>query len=128
FEAIAREFGEAKLVATVLLYTFGELRREGFDVDGIPVDHLRELFSLLKAGRFAKEAVPEIVREMAWTRSRASEASGTLGVRRMSRQDLESIVDATLRVSEDLISSRGNAAENALMGQRRERGEGGARR
>src|SRR5207244_10657866 len=79
FEAIAREFGEAKLVATVLLYTFGELRREGFDVDAIPVDHLRELFSLLKAGRFAKEAVPEIVREMARTRSRASEARGRRG-------------------------------------------------
>src|SRR5437899_5978952 len=58
FEMIAHEFGEAKLVASVLLYTFGELRREGFDVDEIPLDHLRELFSLLKAGRFAKEAVP----------------------------------------------------------------------
>src|SRR2546428_104204 len=126
FEAIAREFGEAKLVATVLLYTFGELRREGFDVDGIPVDHLRELFSLLKAGRFAKEAVPEIVREMARTRSRASEATGTLGVTRMSRQDLESIVDEALRVSEDLISSRGNAAEKALMGQVMERVRGRA--
>ena len=116
FEVIAREFGEAKLVATVLLYTFGELRREGFDVDGIPVDHLRELFSLLKAGRFAKEAVPEIVREMARAHSRASEAMAALGVKRMSRQDLESIVDEALRASEDLIVSRGNAAEKAVMG------------
>ena len=124
FGAIAREFGEAKLVATVLLYTFGELRREGFDVDGIPVDHLRELFSLLKAGRFAKEAVPEIVREMARTHSRASEAMGTLGVTRMSRQDLESIVDEALRASGELISSRGNAAEKALMGQVMERVRG----
>jgi len=126
FGAIAREFGEAKLVATVLLYTFGELRREGFDVDGIPVDHLRELFSLLKAGRFAKEAVPEIVREMARTHSRASEAMGTLGVTRMSRQDLESIVDEALRASGELISSRGNAAEKALMGQVMERVRGRA--
>lgn len=126
FEVIAREFGEAKLVATVLLYTFAELRREGLDVDGIPVDNLRELFSLLKAGRFAKEAVPEIVREMARTHSRASEAMGTIGVTRMSRQDLESIVDEALRSSEDLISSRGNAAEKALMGQVMERVRGRA--
>jgi len=126
FEAIAREFGEAKLVATVLLYTFGELRREGFDVDGIPVDHLRELFSLLKAGGFAKEAVPEIVREMARTHARASEAMGALGVTRMSRQDLETIVDEALRASEDLIESRGNAAEKALMGQVMERVRGRA--
>src|SRR5256885_1153449 len=65
FGMIAHEFGEAKLVASVLLYTFGELRREGFDVDGIPVDHLRELFSLMKAGRFAKEALPGLLREVA---------------------------------------------------------------
>ena len=126
FEAIAREFGEAKQVATVLLYTFGELRREGFDVDGIPVDHLRELFALLKAERFAKEAVPEIVREMARTHARASEAMGTLGVTRMSRPDLESIVDEALRASEDLIASRGTAAEKAVMGQVMDRVRGRA--
>ena len=117
FEMIAHEFGEAKLVASVLLYTFGELRREGLDVDGIPVDHLRELFSLLKAGRFAKEALPELVREMARTRSRASEAIAVLGVTQLSRRDLESIVDEVLRASQDLIASRGDAAEKALMGQ-----------
>src|SRR5437899_4299957 len=70
FETIAREFGEPTLVASVLLYSFGELRREGLDVDGIPLDHLRELFSLLKAGRFAKEALPGLVREMAGPRAR----------------------------------------------------------
>ena len=117
FEMIAHEFGEAKLVASVLLYTFGELRREGFDVDGIPVDHLRELFSLMKAGRFAKEALPGLVREMARARSRASEAIAVLGVTQLSRQDLESIVDEVLRASQDLIASRGEAAEKALMGE-----------
>src|SRR5207247_10827750 len=74
FELIAREFGEAKLVATVLLYTFPELRREAIDVDAIPIDHIRELFSLLKAGRFAKEAVPDILREMGRRELGASEA------------------------------------------------------
>ena len=126
FEGIAREFGEAKIVASVLLYTFGELRREGLDVDGIPIDHLRELFSLLKAGRFAKEAVPEIAREMARTHARASEAMGVLGVTRMTRQELESIVDQVLRTSQDLISSRGDAAEKALMGQVMDRVRGRA--
>src|SRR5439155_13492768 len=94
--------------------------------DEIPLDHLRELFSLLKAGRFAKEATPELVREMARTRSRASEALAVLGVTRMSREDLESIVDEVLRASHDLISARGDAAEKALMGQVMERVRGRA--
>jgi len=126
FETIAREFGEATLVASVLLYSFGELRREGLDVDGIPLDHLRELFSLLKAGRFAKEALPGLVREMAGTRARASEALATLGVVQLSRGDLQSIVDQVIRDSENLISTRGDAAEKALMGRVMERVRGRA--
>jgi len=54
---------------------------------------------------------------MARTRSRASEAIAVLGVTQLSRRDLESIVDEVLRASQDLIASRGDAAEKALMGQ-----------
>src|SRR5216117_3026110 len=126
FEVIAREFGEPKLVATVLLYNFGELRRESLEVDEIPVDHLRELFSLLKAGRFAKEAVPDILREMARRRIRASEAIAALGVKGMSRQELETIVDAVLAESEEMIETRGEAAEKTLMGRVMERVRGRA--
>src|SRR2546425_1190109 len=50
-------------------------------------------------------------------RSRGSEAIAVLGVTQLSRRDLESIVDEVLRASQDLIASRGDAAEKALMGQ-----------
>lgn len=126
FEMIAREFGEARLVATVLLYNFGELRREALNVDGIPVDHLRELFSLLKAGRFAKEAVPDILREMARRGVRASEALSSLGVKGLSRAELEAIVDSVLEESAELIETRGGASEKALMGRVMERVRGRA--
>src|SRR5207245_11693551 len=91
-----------------------------------PVDATRAGWHLMQAGPFAKEAVPGVVRKTAGTRSRASEATRTLGVTRMSLQVLESIVDEALRVSQDLISSRGNAAEKALMGQVMERVRGRA--
>jgi glutamyl-tRNA(Gln) amidotransferase subunit E len=126
FEAIAKEFGEAKLVASVLLYTFSELRREGLDVDGIPEDHLRELFSLLKAGRFAKEVIPDLLRLMAKNGVRASEALRTLGVQGLSRGDVERIVDEILDASGDLLASRGEAAEKGLMGRVMERVRGRA--
>ena len=126
FELIAREFGEPRLVATVLLYNFSELRRESLDVDGIPVDRLRELFSLLKAGQFAKEAVPDVLREMARRGVRASEALSSLGVKGMSAEELESIVDAVLEESEDMIQARGEQAEKALMGRVMERVRGRA--
>ena len=126
FELIAKEFGEATLVATVLLYHYSELRREGLDVDGIPEDHLRELFSLLKAGRFAKEAIPDLLRDMAKSGNRASDALKKTGVQGLDRTEVERIVDEVLDASADLIRSRGAAAEKGIMGRAMERLRGRA--
>lgn len=126
FELIAREFREPKLAATVLLYHYPELRREGLAVDDIPTDHLRELFSLLKAGRFAKEAVPDLLREMARRNVRASEALKALGVTQLGREELDRIVDEVLDASRDLMESRGADAENAIMGRVMEKVRGRA--
>jgi glutamyl-tRNA(Gln) amidotransferase subunit E len=126
FELIALEFGESTLVATVLLYHYSELRREGLDVDGIPEDHLRELFSLLKAGRFAKEAIPDLLRQMAVTRGRASDALRTVGVVGLSRAEVERIVGEMLDASTDLLRSRGEGAEKGIMGRVMEKVRGRA--
>ncbi len=126
FELIAKEFGEATLVATVLLYHYSELRREGLDVEGIAEDHLRELFSLLKAGRFAKEAMPDLLRQMARTRGRASDALKAVGVQGFSREEVEKVVDEVLDASADLIHSRGEAAEKGIMGRAMEKLRGRA--
>jgi glutamyl-tRNA(Gln) amidotransferase subunit E len=90
------------------------------------VDHLRELFSLLKAGRFAKEAMPDLLREMARRGLRASEATAALGVRELGREELERIVDEILDASADLVKSRGAAAEKAVMGRVMEKVRGRA--
>ncbi len=126
FEIVAKEFREAKTAATALTYTSAELRREGLDVDAIPEDHWRELFSLLKAGRFAKEAIPDLLRGMARHGSRASEVQESLGVRGVERRDIERVVDEVLAASEDLIRARGEAAEKGLMGRAMERLRGRA--
>jgi len=126
FELIAKEFGEGRAAATALTYTATEIRREGLDVDGIPEEHWRELFSLLRAGRFAKEAIPDVVRDMARRRVRASEAAAGLGVRGISREELRGIVDEVVLASEALIRERGNAAEKAIMGRVMERVRGQA--
>ena len=126
FELIAKEFGEPTLVATVLLYHYAELRREGLAVDAIPEDHLRELFSLLKAGRFAKEALPDLLRAMAKSGGRASDALATVGVHGLDRAEVERIVDEVLDASTDLIRARGRAAEKGIMGRAMEKLRGRA--
>src|SRR5205807_9709895 len=92
----------------------------------LPLDRLRDVSPLLEAGRFAKEAVPELLREMARRGIRATEASAALGVKGIARPELEAIVDAVLDESKDAIEARGETAEKGLMGKVMERVRGRA--
>jgi glutamyl-tRNA(Gln) amidotransferase subunit E len=126
FEAIAREFGDAKLVASVLLYQLAEIRREGLPVDAIPEDRLREMFALVTAGAFAKEAIPQVLREMARSGRSAEEAAKALGLAGAGREEVERVVDEVIASSREIIVSRGEAAVAPLMGKAMERLRGRA--
>jgi len=126
FEKIAREFGDARTAATALTYVANEIGREGYDVDKIPEDHWREMFSLLKAGRFSKEAIPEIARVMVRDNARASDAISVLGMTGLDAKELREIVDEVLDSGADLVKARGLDAEKALMGRVMERVRGRA--
>jgi glutamyl-tRNA(Gln) amidotransferase subunit E len=126
FEAIAKEFPDPKLVASVLLYALAEIRREGLPVDAIPGDRVRELFSLVQAGAFAKEAIPDVLREMARSGRGSQEAAQALGLAGASRQEVERVIDEIVAGNRDLIAQRGDAAIAPLMGKAMERLRGRA--
>jgi glutamyl-tRNA(Gln) amidotransferase subunit E len=126
FEAIAKDFGDAKLVASVLLYALAEIRREGVPVDAIPEDRIRQLFALVKAGAFAKEAIPDVLREVARSGRDPQEAAKGLGLSGFSRQEVERIVDEIVAGNRDLIATRGEGALAPLMGRAMERLRGRA--
>ncbi len=126
FEAIAKESGDPTLVTSVLLYTFAEVRREGLPVDAIPEDRVRELFARVKAGAFAKEAVPAVLREMARSDTRAGDAAKALGLAGAGREEIERVVAEVIAVSGDLVAKRGEGAIAPLMGKAMERLRGRA--
>jgi len=126
FEAIARESGEPTLVASVLLYQLAEIRREGLPVDAIPEDRVREVFALVKAGAFAKEAVPDLLREMARSGRRAGDAAKELGLAGATRDEVRRVVDEVVTANADLIATRGEGAMAPLMGKAMERLRGRA--
>jgi len=126
FEAIAKEFPDAKLVASVLLYALAEIRREGLPVDAIPGDRVRELFSLVQAGAFAKEAIPDVLREMARSGRGSQEAAQALGLAGATRQEVERVIDEIVAGNRDLLAQRGDAAIAPLMGKAMERLRGRA--
>jgi len=59
------EWAEPKALATTLTSTLTQVRREGADVSKITKEHLRDVFRALKRGEIAKEAIPELLKEMA---------------------------------------------------------------
>jgi glutamyl-tRNA(Gln) amidotransferase subunit E len=117
----ARHGGAAKTAASTLAYTLPELRREGVDVEGIPEADLTQLFDLLAAGRFAKEALPDLLRHMASEGVGPEEAVAALGLGGLSREEVEAAIDALLDEKADLVAARGEGAVGALMGLAMER-------
>ena len=95
-------------------------------MDAIPEGRLRELFALVKAGAFAKEAIPQVLREMARSGRGPADAAKGLGLAGATRQEVERIVDEIVAESRDLVASRGEGAIAPLMGKAMERLRGRA--
>jgi glutamyl-tRNA(Gln) amidotransferase subunit E len=116
FEAIVAEAAEPQVVANALTYTFAEVRREGLDVDTIPIEALRDLFRRYASGAFAKEAIPDLLRTMARDRVDVSTAARSLGLAAMSEAELDEALDAIVAAHEPMIRERGERALAPLMG------------
>src|SRR2546426_1500452 len=126
FETIAGEFGEPTLVASVLLYQIPEIRREGVDVDRVDLKSLREVFHLVKSGAFAKEAIPQVLREVARSGRGVEDAATTLGLVCASRDEVARVVNDVVAASRDIVAQRGEDAAGPLMGKVMERLRGRA--
>jgi len=126
FEALATEFGDPQVVASALTYQYTEIRREGLDVDGIPLDRLRDMFRLLRDGGFAKEAVPRLLRHMAREGSEAAEAVAALGLGSLSDGEVDAVLDEVVAAHEAMVRERGEKALGPLMGVAMERLRGKA--
>lgn len=126
FEALAPEFGEPQTIANALTYQFSEIRREGIDVDALPLDRLRGLFRLFREGAFAKEAIPRLLRHMAREGSDATEALNALGLGALTEAQVDAILDEIIAAHEPMIRERGERALAPLMGVAMERLRGKA--
>lgn len=121
FEAIVSEYGEPQVTANALTYQFPEIRREGLDVDSLPLDRLRGVFRLLRDGAFAKEAVPDVIRRMAREGGTAEAAAKALGLAVVDEAEVNRILDEILAAHEPMIRERGEKAFGPLMGVAMER-------
>ncbi len=115
FEEVAMSKELAGAAARTLLSTLPELERQGVDMSKLDEEALREVFSALSAGRFAKEAVPDILALRARGKS-VDQAVKELGISMVSSDEATAIVARVVNERETFVREKGKGAVGPLMG------------
>ncbi|MDR3075425.1 MAG: Glu-tRNA(Gln) amidotransferase subunit GatE [Candidatus Methanoplasma sp.] len=115
FVKISEASGMPAIAAAVLTNTYTELEHEGLNMGSVDDGHVLRMFDLLKAGRFSKEALPSLLREMA----KGSDADGAiraLGIEAVDSDEASRVIAAIVKEREDFVKSKGQDAIGPLMG------------
>lgn len=115
FERIAQDRAMAPVAATMFLNAYSEMEHDGIDTHVFTDDAVLGLFAMLKDGRFAKEALPSILREMA-TGSSAEDAVKKLGVEAVDAGEAAAIIEGIVNERADFVREKGMGAIGGLMG------------
>ncbi|MCS7103612.1 MAG: GatB/YqeY domain-containing protein, partial [Candidatus Korarchaeum sp.] len=105
----------ASFTASTLTSTIKMLRREGESIEKISESHLEEIFKFLGEGKLAKEAVPEVLREIA--RGSCLSVYDYVKSHAISLEELDSLIDSILERLKDKISEKGSRAFGMVMGE-----------
>jgi glutamyl-tRNA(Gln) amidotransferase subunit E len=116
FEELVRKYRiNPTFIASTLEETMVSLRREGVSVDEIGRGDLDELLGLISKERLAKEAVPEVLGEVA-KGATVKKAIDRLGLGKMSKGELKKIISQIVKKKRRLVEELGKAAIGPLMG------------
>ncbi|MDG6997113.1 MAG: Glu-tRNA(Gln) amidotransferase subunit GatE [Nitrososphaerota archaeon] len=129
FERVVKEKQLApRFVASALIDTFLSLSRDGVPVSSLTDERVFEVFSGISSGLFAKEAFPAVVRQLAKDpKISLEEALSRAGVGKISREELEKIIDEIIVQNISLVKAKGvTASLSTLMGKVMQRVRGKA--
>jgi glutamyl-tRNA(Gln) amidotransferase subunit E len=118
FEAIVKESQVSPTtVAVFLTETLKALKRDGVQVEKVSENKIREVFTSISSGELTKEAIQDIFSWLSKHEDKSvKEAISSLGIKVLSKEELEKIVDEAIRANKKLIEERGVNAFGAIMG------------
>jgi len=115
FEEVAGSRGLGAIAAKTFLNTFPELEREGLDPYGIDEVAMKEVFRSLSEGKFAKEAIPDLLRLVAKGK-KVEDAVRELGIRTVGSEEAAEIISCIVRERAAFVREKGVSAVGPLMG------------
>ncbi len=120
FEQLAAEVGDRlapSYIASVFTNILKNLQREGVPVERLDEHHLEQVIRLAAEGRIGKDAVPEVLAYLAKNpEASAEEAVEKLGLKAVSREEVEKIVEEAVNKLRDVVAERGYGALSKVMG------------
>jgi glutamyl-tRNA(Gln) amidotransferase subunit E len=117
FEVIVKETSvSSTTVAAFLTETLKALKRDGVQIEKVSENKMREIFRSISSGKLTKEALPEIFSWLSKHEDKGlQEAIDSLGLKVISEEELENIVDNAIENNKDLIERSGAKAFGPLM-------------
>ena len=118
FETIVKESNVSPTtVAAFMTETAKALKRDGVSVEKVSDNQIREIFRAVGSGGLTKEAIPEIVSWLSQHEdSTVENAIDRIGLKMLSSEELEKIVDSVIERNRSLIEERGANAFGPLIG------------
>lgn len=117
-QIVGRTKLSARFVASFLIDSLLALSRSGVDTSSLNDRTLLTAFEALDVGRFAKEALPEILRQISTDQTLSFESAlSRTGLDMMKASELERIIDAVIEENTELVQAKGTGAHSILMGK-----------
>ena len=116
FESLCQIDGMASIAATTLLNTYGELETAGIDTSAFDEGRMLALFRMLAESKFAKEALPAILKEMGTSGCDAAAAVKKLGLESVDEAEAVAIIAKIVNDRADFVKEKGMGAVGGLMG------------
>ena len=115
FDALAVTGADPKIIANTLVSTMPYLKRENVHIEKITEAHLSGIFHELVNGKLAKEAIPDVLKEMAKEPSiSAEQAIRKTKIVDLTIDDLKLIIIKTLDKNSELVGDE--RGEKILLG------------
>jgi len=118
FETIAKESKVSPTtIAVFLTETMKALKREGVQIEKISESQIKEIFKCIGSGELTKEALQDVVIWLSKHEGQSPrKAIENLGLKTLSREELEGIINNAISCNKDLIEKSGEKAFGSIMG------------
>jgi glutamyl-tRNA(Gln) amidotransferase subunit E len=116
FCSLASVYDQYSIISRTLLSTLSELENEGLSVESISDDDLITMFKGLAAKKFAKEAIPDILKLKVAEHKNISDIIEQLENNMYSEDKVREIINSILQKNRAVIADKGENAFSTLMG------------